>query len=309
MRIAVVGAGGQGTFLAGLLTLAGEDVTLIVRAGRAAELNASGVAIVRESGERRVARVRVVDGAIAAGDVADVIVLAVKMYDLVEAARSAAPLVGPLTHMMTIQNGIAAPGLVAGLYSQNRVLACVSYTRTLLRSPGVVVSGGVAGGLELGGLAAVDVDAVDRVADTLSRAGLDACRRDDIETALWEKLLIVCVTGGVMARARSPLGPVLAVEEGREFTMSVIREAAAVAAASGVPLTGDAAARALEFVMTRVGPNATSSMLEDVLAGRKLELEWINGEIVRRGREFGISTPANLAITTALEPYAGGSGG
>jgi 2-dehydropantoate 2-reductase len=175
-------------------------------------------------------------------------------------------------------------------------------------SPGVVSGGGVSGGVEIGGLAGVDHDVVGRIVGILQQAGLGARFRRDIWTALWEKLIVVCVTGGVMASERSTLGPVLATGKGRERVRQVIEEAVAVAVAGGVPLSEDASARAFEFVSKRVEPDATSSMLEDVRAGRRLELEWINGEIVRRAREHGISTPANLAICEALEPYVRGSG-
>ncbi len=307
MRTIVVGAGSQGSYIAGLLSLAGEDVTLVARGARVAELGASGVTLVRGGESPVVVRVSVTNGAIAAGGVADLIILAVKTYDLVEAARDVAPLVGPGTSLLTIQNGVAAPELVAGLYGEERVVACVSYTRTILESPGIVADGGVSGGLELGAYSETgDTGAVDRIVEMLSKAGFDARRRDDIRTALWEKLLIICVTGGVMALARSPLGPVLASEDGRDFVRAVIAEADAVGTASGVPLPVDAAERAYDFVRDRVEPVATSSMLEDLLAGRKLELEWLNGEIVRRGLELGIPTPMNLAICAGLAPHARG---
>jgi len=307
MRTIVVGAGSQGTYITGLLSVVGENVTLIARGKRTAELDASGITLARGGEPPVVVHVPVTDGAIPAGGVADLIILAVKTYDLVEAARDTAPLVGPETSFLTIQNGVAAPELVAGLYGEERVIACVSYTRTLLEGPGIVASGGVTGGLELGACSdAGDTGTVDRVVEMLSKAGLDAHRRDDIRTALWEKLLIICVTGGVMALTRSPLGPVLASNEGRNFVRAVIAEADAVGTASGVPLPVDAAERAYDFVRDRVEPVATSSMLEDLLAGRRLELEWLNGEIVRRGLELGIPTPMNFAICAGLAPHAQG---
>lgn len=306
MRIIIVGAGSQGCHFAGLLTLAGEDVTLLARGARVGELAASGITLARAGASPETVHVPVVGDATATAGVADLIIFAVKTYDLVEAARDAAPIVGPSTRLLTIQNGVAAPELVAGLYGADPVIACVSYTRTLLESPGIVASGGVSGGLELGALAAAGDEEVTRLVETLRRAGFDARHRRDITVALWEKLLVICVTGGVMAVARSPLGPVLATRGGREFVRGVITEADAVATASGVPLRSDAAARAYEFVTTKVEPVATSSMLEDLLAGRRLETEWLNGEIVRRGEELGAPTPLNLAICAALAPHVDG---
>ncbi|MCD4690891.1 2-dehydropantoate 2-reductase, partial [bacterium] len=258
-------------------------------------------------GASPVARLPVVDGAIAAGGVADLIILAVKTYDLIDAARSAAPLVGPETHFMTIQNGIEAADRIAGLYGSDRVIACVSYALTRMVAPGVVESGGVSGGFEIGGLEDVDAGVVQRVVDVFARAGLEVSRRDDVRTALWEKFLVICVTGGVMALARGPLGPVLATEEGRNLVRGILGEAAAVAEEMGVRFPPDAAERAYEFVSTRVAPEARSSQLEDLLAGRRLELESLNGTVVRLGRELGVPTPMNLAVYAALKPYMHGS--
>ncbi len=310
MRIAVVGAGGQGCYLAGMLARAGVDVTLVARGGRVRALREEGLTLQREGEEPIHTVISVADGAIEAArrGVPDVLILAVKTYDLVQATREAAPLTGPETRLLTIQNGLAAPRLVADLYEPARVMAGVSYSRTRLETPTVVTSGGVSGGMEIGALSSGD-DAtgkvVDRTVATFREAGVDARRRDDVERALWEKLVIICVTGGVMAAARAPLGAVLATETGRRMVRGVISEAVAVATASGVELP-EAAARTYHFIESRVGPTATSSMLEDLLAGRPLEIDWLNGEIVRRGDELDIETPVNLAICGALAPHVDG---
>jgi 2-dehydropantoate 2-reductase len=117
---------------------------------------------------------------------------------------------------------------------------------------------------------------------------------------------VVCATGGVLALTRLPGGPVLACPETRAFMGATVGEAAAVGRAAGVALPADCAERVLP-VLDRYPPWTKSSMLVDLEAGRRLELEAITGAAVRLGRAHGVATPANAAIYAALKPYADGA--
>ena len=112
-------------------------------------------------------------------------------------------------------------------------------------------------------------------------------------------------TAGVMALMRLPIGPILAGPESRAFLRATLDEAEAVARAHGVALPTDCAARHFATI-SQSKPWTRSSMLSDVLAGRRLEVDWPNGTVVRLGREHGVPTPANTAIYAALKPYVEG---
>ena len=88
--------------------------------------------------------------------------------------------------------------------------------------------------------------------------------------------------------------------------LGVMEEAEDVARAAGIALPRGTAAGRFAFIEANSSPDTRSSQLEDILAGRRLELEWLNGEVVRLGRELGVPTPLNSEVYGALKPFAGG---
>ena len=147
-----------------------------------------------------------------------------------------------------------------------------------------------------------------QLADALRRAGIAAETPADMRAALWEKFAVVCATGGVMALTRLPAGPVRSYPATRAFFHAAIAEAVAVGRAVGVALPEpDTFADGFLAQEGRYPPWAKSSMLTDLEAGRRLELDAITGTTVRLGRVHGVPTPANTAIYAALQPYADGA--
>jgi 2-dehydropantoate 2-reductase len=116
-----------------------------------------------------------------------------------------------------------------------------------------------------------------------SRTPVTAVLHPDIRVALWEKFVALAATGGVMAMTRLPMGRAL-----------------------GIPLPEDCVDQHWTLV-SGLDPSVRGSMLQDLLGGRRLELEALNGTVVRLGRRAGISTPLNFAVYAALKPYADGA--
>jgi 2-dehydropantoate 2-reductase len=308
MKIAVMGAGGQGGLFGGLLWRAGEDVTLIAR-GPYLEAIRSGGLTLKTAGPRAF----IVD--IAATDVpaevgpVDLLLFCVKMYDLETAAADAEPMVGSDTAILPVQNGITAPDRLGEIFGADRVLGGVSYHQGMIEEPGLISYGGLSGKLYLGELGGGAGPRVERIQQTLEGAGIDSEVHLNIRVAMWEKLVLICATGGVMAYYRKSIGPVLESGEGRELLLGVMNEAEAVGRARGIELPEASAERNLAFIEHNMAPETRSSQLEDLLAGRRLELEWLNGEVVRLGRQLGVPTPLNSRIYEALEPHEGGVAG
>jgi 2-dehydropantoate 2-reductase len=308
MRIAVIGAGGQGGLFGGMLYKAGEDVVLIARGAHLKAILERGLTL-KSSGPR--ATVLDIDATDRPGEVGpvDLVIFCVKTYDLDAAAQDARPLVGPSTVLLPVQNGVTAPGRLAAVFGEEGVIGGVSYHQGAVEAPGVILYGGVSGELYLGELGGGSSPRVERIRDTLDAAGIASRVHPDIRVAMWEKLVLICATGGVMAYCRQPIGPVMEDPDGAGLVLGVMEEAEAVARAVGIRLPEATAERMLAFIKERMSPQTRSSQLEDLFAGRRLELEDLNGEIVRLGRRTGVPTPLNLRIYEALKPYAGGTGG
>jgi 2-dehydropantoate 2-reductase len=283
MRVAVMGTGGIGGFLGALLLRGGHDVTLIARGDHLEALRANGLSLQSPVIGDITVRAPATDRCDDVGPV-DLVLMCVKTYDLESAALQALPLVGTDTVVLPIQNGVDAVERLGHTLGDDRVIAGITYVNAHRTAPGVIrhavgdrlVFGEVAGGLS-------------------ERTG-----------ALWEKFAGICGAGAVPALTRLPLGPVLACSETREFLHDAVTETVAVGRARGVGLPEDYAESVMQL-LAGYPPSARSSMLEDVEAGRRLELDALTGTVVRLGRECGVPTPVNTAIYAALKPYVDGA--
>ncbi len=306
MRMAVVGAGGQGGLFGALLARSGEDVTLIDRGPHLEAIRKRGLRLVPAQGESLTVTVDAADDPGAVGPV-DLVLFCVKTYDLEGAISDAGPLVGKNTAVLSVQNGIDASMLLARAFGREKVVAGVSYLSGNVEEPGVITYGGISGKLLLGPLNSMPRERLEGIASAFRRARVDAAVVDDIRAALWEKLVLVCATGGVLALRRQSIGGVLATPAGRELLRGVMEEATDVARAVGIFLPEETPSRLLALVESSMAPSTRSSLLIDLTTGRRLELEALNGTIVRLGADVSVPTPLNFTIYAALEPYKGGA--
>jgi 2-dehydropantoate 2-reductase len=140
---------------------------------------------------------------------------------------------------------------------------------------------------------------------TLQNSGITAELHSDIQVALWQKFLAICGVNGVTALTRLPMGEILECEETRNLLKGTMQEVEAVARANGASLPEGCADQSMDF-FSSMEPSIRGSMYYDLAAGRRLELDVLNGTVVCLGREHGIPTPFNFAIYAALKPYING---
>ena len=213
MRVAVMGSGGLGGFLGGLLARAGEDVTLIARGMNLQALCAKGLTVkLLPEGDFHCA-VRATDDPSEVGPV-DLVWFCVKTFDLMTAARQAAPLIGPRTLILPIQNGVEAIEALAALFG-DRVLGCVSLAGATLVAPGIVAQKLPRVLVKIGERSGGSNERTESLRDTLLRAGIEAELSPDIQQEMWEKFVVVSVTLGLTALTRLPLGPLFACAQRR----------------------------------------------------------------------------------------------
>ena len=305
MRVAVVGAGGQGGYFAGMLARAGIEVCVIARGETLMAIRSRGLRLTSAAGETFSVVLPVEDDPRRLGTV-DLMFFCVKTYDLNTAAPQARSLVGKRTTVIPVQNGVEAWDQLGRHFGKEALLGGVSYVAAATRQPGDVVFGGVEGGLLLGEIAGAESGRVRETVETIRQAGVEVAPHPRIALALWEKFVLVCATGGVMSLLRRSMGEVLRHPEGPRLCRGVMAEVVAVARARGVALADDIVDRTLVFMKTRIDPTTRSSQLNDLLAGRRLELEALNGAVVRLGRQTGTPTPLNETIYAALLPHVEG---
>ena len=304
MKIAIFGSGGVGGYFGGRLAAAGEDVTFIARGAHLAALQQGGLHIESPNGALHLPAVQATDRPEDVGPV-DVALFTVKLYDVDEAAATLKPMIGPNTVVITLQNGVDAVDMVAKHIGDDHVAGGVAYIVIVIDQPGHLrhttaqqLIFGERDGTRSPRLVAFEEAGI--------RAGFQAKASTTIETDLWIKFVRLSTWSGMTTITRSPMGVVRDNEELFAIMMAAIDETIAVGRARGIdfPLTlmDDTLALIRNFPA-----NSKSSMLEDLERGRRLELPWLSGAVVRLGREAGVPTPTHQFISAVLQPFVTGA--
>jgi 2-dehydropantoate 2-reductase len=300
MKIAIVGTGAMGSVYAGLLASAGHEVWAIdawrehVEAMRAKGLRLEGI-----SGDRTV-RVHASTDAKDAGP-CDLVILATKAMHVEKAAASIRDcLLKAATPVLSIQNGLGGPDTAASILGRERVMVgVVGGFGASMRGPGHAHHNG----MELvrlgnyGGLSGGPYDArLKQVEEVWRGAGFKVKVFDDIDQLVWEKLLCNCAYSGPCAIADCTIGEVMADPDLSQVSAACASEGFAVAMKKNIKLGfTDPVAYVRDFG-SKI-PNARPSVLLDLMAKRKSEIDVINGSIPRVGAEVGLAAPVNEALT------------
>ena len=294
-RIAVVGAGAVGGYFGGMLARAGAPVVMIGRAAFVEAVRKNGL-LLDTLQFKETLRVEASTGLEAARG-AEVILFCVKTTDTESTARAVAPLLSPSATLVSLQNGVdnAEKIRAAGIDA----ISAVVYVAASVPEPARIKHVG-RGDLVVGPRNA----RTGTFAALFERAGV-ACRiSDNIDGELWTKLIWNCALNAISALGRAKYGQIAASEDARKVVDTVVNEVLAVAAAARIELPGVESpqagmAGALKIAAQMAG--AISSTGQDLLRGKRTEIDSLNGYISRRGAELGIPTPVNHALYTLVK--------
>jgi 2-dehydropantoate 2-reductase len=295
VRIAVVGTGAMGSVYAGLLAEGGNDVWAIdPQVDHIDAIRAFGLRVSGASGDR-VVPVHAATDASVVGPV-DLVVIATKAHDVHAAAAGALSLVGPATIVLPIQNGLGSVDVVAEVCGPtNVIVGVVGGWGASLPAPGHVHHHG-SGSLRLGERSGPVTPRVEEIADVWRAAGVVVHTYDDVDQLVWEKLICNVAFSGPCAILGCTIGEILDDASAWQIASNCVREAYEVAIASGIDLRiGDPVQYVAEFGAKI--PGARPSLLLDVLAGRRCEIDAINGAIAPRARELGLHAHYNEAVS------------
>lgn len=302
MRIAVFGAGGVGGYFGARLAQSGEDVVFIARGEHLDAMRRQGLRVESPNGDFTLSPVAATADPAEAGQ-ADCVLLAVKAWQVEEAARALAPLLGSETFVVPLENGVEAPELLSVILGgTERVLGGLCAIIAFLDGPGRIRHVGVEPRVYFGELDNRSSDRARRLLEAFRRApGVEAEIPGDIHVAMWRKFLFIAGWGGTAAAARVTAGVLRNVPETRDLIQRSMREIAAVARAAGVALPDDAV-EAARAAFESMPPDATASMQRDIASGRPSELENQLGAVVRLGRRHDVDTPCNEILYSVLLP-------
>ena len=303
MRIAIFGTGAVGGYFGGRLAASGEDVSVIARGAQLSALRQQGLRITSPKGDLQIP-VRATDAPASIGPV-DVVLFTVKLYDVEAAAAGLAPLMGPDTVVITLQNGVEAVEMVARHVGADHVAGGVAYVVAVVDEPGHIRHT-VADRLVFGEANGRASARLRQFQDAGRRAGFVADLSPNIDVELWVKFVRLGTWSGMTAVTRSPMGVIRQHPELLEMMDRAFAEAMAVGEARGIVFP-EGLTEATQQMVLNFPHESKSSMLEDLERGRRLELPWLSGAIARMGRERGVSTPTHAFINAVLLPFQNGA--
>jgi len=281
-----MGAGAVGCYYGALLALAGHQVVLVGRSALCEAVAANGGLLLERQGRSLLAPVAATTDPACIAD-ADIVLFCVKSGDTEAAGRTMAPFLRPDCAVLSLQNGVGNAERLSAVTGR-AVTACVVYVAADMAAPGQVRHHG-RGELVLAASARAEA-----TASLLNAAGIETQLSDDVAAALWSKLILNCAYNAISAITQRPYGELVRGENVPELIEAVLAECLAVAQGAGIVITDDLRQAAAQVARTM--PGQLSSTAQDLARGRRSEIDYLNGHVVREGRRLGIPTPANTAL-------------
>jgi 2-dehydropantoate 2-reductase len=296
MHIVVMGSGGLGGYLGGLLAQSGADVTFVARGIHLQVLQERGLTVRSVHGNFSLPVHACAD--LQGLPPADFVLFCVKTYDAAGAAGLLQPVVDTRTIVLTLQNGVDMATELQTTFGRGTVLAGVTRMGSTLVAPGVIEQPTTDRLIEFGSLSGQGQEPVERVHALCTAAGIPTLVSPNIQRSLWEKLVFIAPFSGLSTLTRLTPAQLLGHGPTRALYRAVMQETAAVAQAV-VGVAPDIVERTMHYLNT-AGDPGDSSMAVDFQRRRRIEVEAINGAVVRYGQRLQVPTPLNQMLYNTL---------
>jgi 2-dehydropantoate 2-reductase len=301
LKIAVLGSGGVGGYFGGRLARRGAaEVSFIARGAHLGSIVEDGLRVRSVFGDFEV-RVAASDDPRTIGP-CDFVLFCVKSFDTESAIELLPPLLTEGTAVVSLQNGVDNEEKIAAAIGAEHVLAGAAFIFASIVEPGVIAHTGGPARIVLGEMGGSSSPRLRTLIDTCGDAGIAAESSDDIRAVLWNKFAFICAQAGITCVTRRPLGVIRSIPETWDAFVAILREVVDVARAEGVELGAGAADRHVAFA-EGLEPDSFSSLYNDMVAGRRMELDALHGELVRRADRHGVPVPVSRAVYAFLRPW------
>ena len=304
MRIAIMGSGGVGGYFGGLLDRAGHEVFFVARGEHLETIKNRGLLVKSDlSGDFTTSRSAEIDphriGLV------DLILFAVKTYHNHAVIPLIKPLVGTNTKIMALQNGVEIGSTLAKYFGEDHVLPGAAYIEAFIESPGVIKQQGQVVNIIFGTQTPKSHSSALTILDIFRASNISCSLSDNITKDLWDKFVFVVSLAGPTTVSRLSLSQLMNYTEGRELVSSTLTEAIEVGRGLNVPLYNDI----FKVTMSSFTENSVdlkASMQTDLEKGHALELEALNGGILRLSKLAKTLVPTNKMIYSLLKPFVNG---
>jgi 2-dehydropantoate 2-reductase len=287
------------------LSRGGHDVVFIARGAHLAAIRTDGLRVQSPLGDMHLRDLVITDDP-AELEPAELVILGVKLWDTESAAERIKPLLRPDTAVVSFQNGVVKDDILRAMLGPAHVIGGVCYIAATIAEPGLIRHSGPMQKLVFGEYGGSVSPRIENFRDACVDSGIDVEVSSQIERTIWEKFVFLVGLSGTTSLARTAIGPIRGNERARAFLRDVMDEVVQVARASGVLLPPGYADEQMTFIDT-IPATMTSSMQVALERGNRLEVGWLSGDVVARGNNAGVGTPANRAIADMLAIHAGGA--
>ncbi len=304
MKIAVMGSGAMGGYLGARLATGGAEVSFIARGAHLAAIREHGLKVTSPAGDMLINPATATDDPAEIGNV-DLVLLAVKMYDLETVADFIRPMVGPETGVVTLQNGIDAPGVIAGLFGAERTIGGVCVINGEIAAPGVIQHNAL-NAVIVGELGGGESERLTQFAAMATHGGVETRVSPDIRLDLWRKMMLLAPLGALSAMIGLPHARYHQLPESWRLVDMGVREVVAVGNAHAIPL-GETDIENTMKLANGMQPTWKASITLDLEQGKRLEVDGLVGAVCRYGEEAGVETPFHRVALGVLRPHANGN--
>ena len=299
MKIAVIGAGAVGGYFGGRLAAAGNEIVFLVRGKTFEALRSQPLRVKSINGDFEV-KVRATNDP-AEIDSPDIVLVAVKAWQIPEAAEAIRKMGRENSVVIPLQNGMEAPQQLAAMLGTDRVAGGLCRIVAQAIGPGEIHHRAAEPSIEFGELEPLqNPERLEQLRDVFAAAKVRCRISRHITLAMWEKFLFI-MWGSLGAVTRLPIGPIRSSPELRARLVAALEEVAAIARAHGNDINAETISKTLAMIDAQP-PETTSSMQRDIMSGRPSELEAQTGAVVRFGQRTGIATPVHNSIYSELLP-------
>jgi 2-dehydropantoate 2-reductase len=292
-----MGTGGVGGYFGGLLAKAGQDVVFIARGQHLQAIAKNGLQIKSPKGDFLVKASATDDPSNI--DSVDLILFCVKGFDTIEAAEKIRPIVSKDTMVISLQNGVEKEEILGRILGDNHILGGLCTLSAYIEAPGIIKHEGLER-LAFGEIDGRETDRGKLVLEVFQNAGINVSLSENVIAEEWEKFAFICAVGGLCSLTRLPVGPILHFEKTRQLYSNTMAEIIEIALRKGVSFDDDVLQKLMTFSLG-LNPGIRPSMYRDMMGGRRMEIDTLNGAVVRLGREFKVPTPTNDFIFACLD--------
>jgi 2-dehydropantoate 2-reductase len=301
MKILMIGAGATGGYFGGRLLESGQDVSFLVRKGRAAALARDGLVIRSPAGDVTLPSPPTIQ-ANAFKQHFDLIVVSCKAYHLAQVIEDMAPAVGPESMILPVLNGMRHMDLLEARFGAEHVLGGSCFIAATLDAQGVVRHLNNPHGLTYGERDGTRSARIERVEQAMAKARFDPRLSTTVMQDMWDKWVFLASLAGITCLMRAPVGDIVAAPGGTQVTLGLLDDCRRVAEACG-HAPGDAALQRARSVLTEAGSKLSASMMRDLEQGAQIEADHIVGDMLARGEAKGLDLPMLRVAYAHLKAY------